>query len=197
VDETGTIVDGDGIIALLAERMREQGTLDGDGVVVTVMSNQALRRWCDEQGIKLVETPVGDRYVLHALRDRGLVLGGEQAGHIARLDQMTTGDGILIALDVCGSVASHGGRLADIVPFRSLPQVLINVPTSGSGGAHQTDAVTKVVAEAERRLGSDGRVLVRPSGTEPLVRVMVEAADEQLAAELADLVADAVKREAR
>jgi phosphoglucosamine mutase len=177
--------------------MREEGALDGDAVVVTVMSNQALRRWCDEHGIKLVETPVGDRYVIHALRDRGLVLGGEQAGHIARLDQMTTGDGILIGLDVCGSVAARGGRLAEIVPFRPLPQVLVNVVTSGVAGAHQTDAVTKVIAEAERRLGSDGRVLVRPSGTEPLVRVMVEAADEHLAGELAHLVADAVKREAR
>ncbi len=194
VDETGTIVDGDGIIALLAERMREQGTLDGDGVVVTVMSNQALRRWCDERAIKVVETPVGDRHVLHALRDHGLVLGGEQAGHIARLDQMTTGDGILIGLDVGGIVASRGGRLADIVPFRSLPQVLVNVPTSGLNGVDRSDTVRTAIAEAERRLGLDGRVLVRPSGTEPFVRVMVEAADERLAGELADYVADAVRR---
>lgn len=196
VDETGTIVDGDGIIALLAQRMREEGTLNGEGVVITVMSNQALRRWCDERGIKIVETPVGDRYVLHTLRDRELVLGGEQAGHIARLDQMTTGDGILIGLDVCGSVAARGGRLADIVPFRPLPQVLVNVPTTRSQEALRSETVAKAIAEAERRLGSDGRVLVRSSGTEPLVRVMVEAADEDLAGELANLVADAVKREA-
>jgi phosphoglucosamine mutase len=195
VDEMGTIVDGDGIIAMLAERMREQGALDGDAVVVTVMSNQALRRWCDSRGIRVVETPVGDRHVLNALREQRLVLGGEQAGHIARLDQMTTGDGILIGLDVCGAVAAHGGRLADVVPFRPLPQVLLNVPTLGSNGVDHAEPVRAAVAEAQRRLGNDGRVLVRPSGTEPLVRVMVEATDASLAGDLANFVAEAVRKE--
>jgi phosphoglucosamine mutase len=196
VDETGAIVDGDGIIALLAARMRADGLLRNDGIVVTVMSNQALRRWCDAEGIDVVETPVGDRHVLNALRDRGLVLGGEQAGHIARLDQMTTGDGILIGLDVCGTVAADGGRLADAVPFRSLPQVLVNVPVRNTNGLDRSPGVLAAVAEAERKLGTDGRVLVRPSGTEPLVRVMVEAPDETVAGELAEIVADAVRREA-
>ncbi len=194
-DEDGAVVDGDGIVAVLAESMREQGSLRGDGVVVTVMSNQALRRWCETTGITLVETPVGDRYVLEAMRERDMVLGGEQAGHVARLDQMTTGDGILIGLDVCGIVAARRERLADIVPFRPLPQVLVNVSTSGSNGIDAAAGVRAAIAEAERTLGGEGRVLVRPSGTEPLVRVMVEAPDRSTAGKLADLVADAVRRE--
>jgi phosphoglucosamine mutase len=193
VDETGSIVDGDGIIALLARRMRDDGALKGNGIVVSVMSNQALRRWCEGEGIMVIETAVGDRHVLNALREGGLVLGGEQAGHVARLDQMTTGDGILIGLDVCGAVASLGARLAEVVPFRPLPQVLVNVPTDHSNGVHASEGVRAAVAEAERRLGGDGRVLVRPSGTEPLVRVMVEAPDVGLAGRLAERVAAAVR----
>jgi phosphoglucosamine mutase len=108
---------------------------------------------------------------------------------------MTTGDGILIALDVLGAVAASGGRLADTVPFRPLPQVLVNVPTNGSNGVHDAAGVREAIGEAQRRLGPDGRVLVRPSGTEPLVRVMVEAPDEALAGQLAELVAQAVARE--
>jgi phosphoglucosamine mutase len=109
---------------------------------------------------------------------------------------MTTGDGILIGLDVCGIVAGRGGRLKDIVPFRPLPQVLVNVPTPGSNGAAGSPAVRAAIARAEAELGGDGRVLVRPSGTEPLVRVMVEAPDRALAGRLAEAVADAVRREA-
>lgn len=195
VDEAGDVIDGDGIIAVLAEQMAMEGSLRGNGVVVTVMSNQALRRWCGDQGIELVETPVGDRYVLEALRERAYVLGGEQAGHIARLDQMTTGDGILIGLDVCGIAASRGRRLSDIVPFRPLPQVLVNVPTPGANGIHSSEGVRAAIKAAERQLGPDGRVLVRPSGTEPLVRVMVEATDRALADRLAGDVAQAVKKE--
>ncbi len=194
-DETGAIIDGDGIIAMLAQGMRAGGALAGNGIVVTVMSNQALRRWSEREGIRLVETPVGDRHVLKALREHRLVLGGEQAGHIARLDQMTTGDGILIGLDVCGTVAARGGRLADVVPIRPFPQVMVNVPASDSNGIDRSDAVRAAVAEAQRDLGADGRVLVRASGTEPLVRVMVEAPDKVVAGELAERVAAAVRRE--
>lgn len=194
-DETGAIVDGDGIIALIAEQMSADGALRGNGVVVTVMANQALRRWCGEHGIALVETRVGDRYVMEALRTNGFVLGGEQAGHILRLDQTTTGDGILIGLNILDIVASRGGRLADIVPFRPLPQVLVNVPTRGANGIDGAERVRSAVVEAERRLGEDGRILVRPSGTEPLVRVMVEAADVELAGQLAEFVAEAVRKE--
>lgn len=195
-DEGGALVDGDGIIALLARRMRADNLLRGDAVVVTVMSNQALRRWCAANGISVVETPVGDRHVLEALREGGYVLGGEQAGHVARLDQMTTGDGILVGLDVCGIVAASGERLAEIVPFVPMPQVLVNVPVPRANGLDASDRVRRAVASAHEQLGGDGRVLVRPSGTEPVVRVMVEAPDETLADELAGRVAEAVREEA-
>lgn len=194
-DETGEIVDGDGIMALIASDMRRDGALAGDGIAITVMSNQALRRWCEEEGIRAVETPVGDRNVLEAMRAHGLVLGGEQAGHIIRLDRATTGDGIGVGLNMLDIVARSGKRLSDLVPFRPMPQVLVNVKTNGAGRIDDADGVRAAVGEAERRLGGNGRVLVRPSGTEPIVRVMVEAPDESLAGEVAELVAAAVRRD--
>jgi phosphoglucosamine mutase len=193
-DEDGRIVDGDGILALLASAMREEGSLDGNGIVVTQMSNQALRSWCEHEAIRLVETGVGDRFVLEGLREHGLVLGGEQSGHIIRLDRAATGDGILIGIEVLDLVAANGGKLCDLVPFDPFPQVLVNVKTSARDQLSGSNGVRSAVLEAERRLGEDGRVLVRPSGTEPLVRVMVEARDAELAGELAHLVADAVRR---
>jgi phosphoglucosamine mutase len=194
-DESGTIVDGDGIMALIASHLRKDGRLAGDAIVGTVMSNQSLRRWCVAEGIRFVETPVGDRHVLEAMQKHGLVLGGEQAGHIVRLDQSTTGDGILIGLDVLDIVRSSGKPLSELVPFRPMPQVLVNVKTNGVNKLDAAGGVHSAIAQAERRLGDDGRVLVRPSGTEPLVRVMVEAKDRELAGELAELVATAVRDE--
>jgi phosphoglucosamine mutase len=195
-DEQGRIVDGDAILALLAARLRDQGRLTNDAIVSTVMANQALRRWCSEQDIGFVETPVGDRHVLEALRSGGFVLGGEQSGHIVCLDRATTGDGILIAIEVLEIVATTGRPLSELVPFRPFPQVLVNVKTATrSVVPTEVDGVRKAVRAAEQRLGSDGRVLVRPSGTEPLVRVMVEAPDEGLAGDVAEDVADAVRRE--
>lgn len=190
-DEMGEVVDGDGIMALIATQMHRQGTLSADTLAVTVMSNQALRRWCGSEGIKLIETPVGDRHVLEAMRAHGLVLGGEQAGHIIRLDRATTGDGILVGLNVLDIVSSENAKLFELVPFRPMPQVLVNVRTSSTGS--ESDGVRAAVNAAERRLGADGRVLVRRSGTEPIVRVMVEAPDGRLASELAELVAAAVR----
>ena len=157
------------------------------------MANQALRRWCAEQDIDVVETAVGDRYVLEAMRSRNITLGGEQSGHVIVLDRTTTGDGVLTAIEALGVVAARG-RLADVVPFEPFPQVLVNVRTNGRRN-DDGDVVRAAVAQAQRRLGADGRVLVRPSGTEPVVRVMVEALDEQLASQLAEDVAAAVKRE--
>jgi phosphoglucosamine mutase len=159
------------------------------------MANQALRRWCASEGIEIVETSVGDRHVLETLRARKLVLGGEQSGHIVVGDRATTGDGILTAIEVLEAVAAHGGRLAGVVPFRPMPQVLVNVPTNGLQAADGDD-LRAAIGEAQERLGGDGRILVRRSGTEPLVRVMVEASDHALAVELAEAVADAVKRAA-
>lgn len=194
-DETGRIVDGDALIAMLARHLRSEGLLPGDGIVSTVMANQALRKWCRGEGIRLVESRVGDRYVLQALREQDLVLGGEQSGHVIRLDRATTGDGILTALGVLEIVASSGGRLTDLVPFRSLPQVLVNVSTPLRDQWDRAPAAREAVAEAERLLGEDGRVLVRPSGTEPVVRVMVEATSEGRARELAESIAAAFHRE--
>lgn len=195
-DEHGRLIDGDAILAILAAELRDEGRLRNGALVATVMANQALRRWCDEQAIKLVETPVGDRHVLEALRDRDLVLGGEQSGHVIRLDRATTGDGILAAIGVLDAVAASGrtgkGSLADLVPFDPFPQVLVNVRTPRRDEAATDPDVLSAIHEAEAVLGSDGRVLVRPSGTEPLVRVMVEAPDEALAKQVASGVADAV-----
>lgn len=191
-DENGRLIDGDAILAVLAHELKSEGRLRNDAVVATVMANQALRRWCDAEGIKLVETPVGDRHVLEAMRDRDLVLGGEQSGHVIRLDRATTGDGILAAIGVLDAVAASGRPLADLVPFDPFPQVLVNVRTKRRDDAVSDQRVLAAIDDAERRLGGDGRVLVRPSGTEELVRVMVEASDERVAAEVADDVADAV-----
>jgi phosphoglucosamine mutase len=191
-DESGRLIDGDAILAILARELQAEGRLRNDAIVATVMANQALRRWCDERSIKLVETAVGDRYVLEALRDRDLMLGGEQSGHVIRLDRATTGDGILAAIGVLDAVAASGGSLADLIPFEPYPQVLVNVRTPRRDEAASDQRVLAAVQGAEARLGSDGRVLVRPSGTEPLVRVMVEAPDAGLASDVAAEVADAV-----
>ncbi len=195
VDEDGTVVDGDALIAMLAHRLREAGRLSGDAVVSTVMANHALRVWCDREGIRFVETPVGDRYVLEALRDQGLVLGGEQSGHVIRLDRSTTGDGILTGLGLLELVATHGERLADLVPFRPFPQILVNVRTEGRARLPEASGIREAVTAAERDLAGSGRVLVRPSGTEPLVRVMVEARSREAAQEVAERIASVVERE--
>lgn len=194
-DELGRIVDGDAIIAVLAQRLRAEGALGQDAIVATVMANQALRRWSHEQGIGLVEVDVGDRHVLEEMRRVGLTLGGEQSGHVIRLDRSTTGDGILIGIAVLDAVAASGGTLADLVPFRPFPQVMVNVRTPRRGDIEGNEAITAACAAARARLADDGRVLVRASGTEPLVRVMVEAADQTIAQQVADDVAAAVRAE--
>jgi phosphoglucosamine mutase len=194
-DENGRLVGGDAILALVATRMKREGTLTNDTVVVTVMANQALREWASAQNIMLVETPVGDRHVLEAMRQTGASLGGEQSGHIICLDRSTTGDGILVALEVLDLVAEARRSLAELVPFEPFPQVLVNVRASRSEGFEERDVVRRAVSDAEQRLGEHGRVLVRPSGTEPVVRVMVEAQDATLAGDVAEDVASAVRRE--
>ncbi len=191
-DEEGCLVDGDAILAVLAQALREQGLLRNDAIVATVMANQALRRWCEAEGVKLIETAVGDRHVLVAMREHDLILGGEQSGHIIRLDRATTGDGILAAIGVLDAVAASGKRLAELVPFRPFPQVLVNVKTTQHDQIERNAMVRSAIAKAEKCLGTDGRVLVRASGTEPLVRVMVEASEKSLAVEIADQVADIV-----
>ncbi|MGW6769855.1 phosphoglucosamine mutase [Streptomyces sp. NPDC055037] len=194
VDGAGEEVDGDQILAVLALAMREAGTLRGDAVVGTVMSNLGFKIAMEREGIHLVETAVGDRYVLESMKEHGYALGGEQSGHVIVLDHATTGDGTLTGLMLAARVAATGRTLADLAGvMRRLPQVLINVPDVDKSRVTTSAELASAVAEAEHELGSTGRVLLRPSGTEPLVRVMVEAADIDQARSVASRLADAVK----
>lgn len=194
VDHTGAEVDGDQILAVLALAMREHGTLRHDTVVATVMSNLGFKLAMEGQGLSLVQTAVGDRYVLEAMKEHGFALGGEQSGHVIVLDHATTGDGTLTGLLLAARVAETGRSLADLASvMERLPQVLINVPDVDKSRVKTSAELSNAVTEAERELGSTGRVLLRPSGTEPLVRVMVEAADIEQARSVAGRLADVVK----
>ncbi|WP_275559734.1 phosphoglucosamine mutase [Streptomyces sp. 5-6(2022)] len=194
VDATGREVDGDQILAVLALAMREAGELRGDAVVGTVMSNLGFKLAMRREGVELVQTAVGDRYVLEEMKARGYALGGEQSGHVIVLDHATTGDGTLTGLLLAARVAATGRALADLAGvMERLPQVLVNVPDVDKSRVTSSADVAAAVAEAERELGETGRVLLRPSGTEPLVRVMVEAADIEQARSVAGRLADAVK----
>ncbi|MGP3940287.1 MULTISPECIES: phosphoglucosamine mutase [Streptomyces] len=194
VDATGREVDGDQILAVLALAMREAGELRGDAVVGTVMSNLGFKLAMKREGVELVQTAVGDRYVLEEMKTRGYALGGEQSGHVIVLDQATTGDGTLTGLLLAARVAATGRTLADLAAvMERLPQVLVNVPDVDKSRVASSADLAAAVSEAERELGETGRVLLRPSGTEPLVRVMVEAADIEQARSVAGRLADAVK----
>ncbi|AEM80686.1 phosphoglucosamine mutase [Streptomyces violaceusniger] len=194
VDASGREVDGDQILAVLALAMREAGELRGDAVVGTVMSNLGFKLAMKREGVELVQTAVGDRYVLEEMKTRGYALGGEQSGHVIVLDHATTGDGTLTGLLLAARVAATGRTLADLAAvMERLPQVLVNVPDVDRSRVASSADLAAAVAEAERELGETGRVLLRPSGTEPLVRVMVEAADIEQARSVAGRLADAVK----
>ena len=194
VDASGQIIDGDQIMAVLAIALKDEGRLDGGTVVATVMSNLGFRHAMREAGIDIVETPVGDRYLIAAMLDGKYVLGGEQSGHIIMLDHATTGDGLLTGLHLLAEMARQGRPLADLVSVMTrYPQVLINVPSVNKARVAGSAAVPAAVAAAEAELGESGRVLVRPSGTEPAVRVMVEAADAAQAERLAGHLADVIK----
>ncbi len=195
VGDDGALLDGDDLLAVCGVDLHDRGLLAGDTVVVTVMSNLGLRRALADRGIAVHETPVGDRHVLEALEANGWVLGGEQSGHVVFRAMATTGDGLLTgihALLAAGRAGrTLGGRVADLMV--RAPQVLYAVPVTADGSA-VVAAVAGEVAEATAGLGSAGRVLVRPSGTEPVVRVMVEAFDAAEAAGVADRLVDAVRR---
>ena len=194
VDAQGNVVDGDHALAILGIAMRERGVLTHDTVVATVMSNLGFRLALEEASLTVIETGVGDRYVLEAMRAGGYVLGGEQSGHVILADHATTGDGVLTALHLLARVAQTGtplGELAAIV--RKLPQVLLNVKDVDKSRVDTDAALAEAVAEAETELGRTGRVLLRSSGTEPVVRVMVEAATADQAAEIAARLADVVR----
>ena len=190
----GAEVDGDVILAILARQQHQRGTLRHGAVATTVMTNLGFRQAMDALGIEVVQTPVGDRYVLEAMRERGLNLGGEQSGHLIDLDHATTGDGVLTAVQLLATVRATGATLDELSTVMSrLPQVLVNVAGVDRAGLPGAEAVWEVVRAEEARLAAGGRLLLRPSGTEPLIRVMAEAetqADAQLAV---DRVADAVR----
>ncbi|MGA9870207.1 MAG: phosphoglucosamine mutase, partial [Rhodococcus sp. (in: high G+C Gram-positive bacteria)] len=193
VDSSGGVIDGDAIMAVLAVAMKESGELTADTLVATVMSNLGLHIAMREAGIALRTAAVGDRYVLEELRAGGYALGGEQSGHVVVPRFGTTGDGVLTALLVMGRMAATGRSLADLASvMTTLPQVLINVKVSDKAAVAVDPSVLAGVAEVERMLGDSGRVLLRPSGTEQLVRVMVEAAEPDVARRLADDLASRV-----
>jgi phosphoglucosamine mutase len=194
VTAEGDEVDGDQIMGILALAMRDAGTLAENTLVATVMSNLGLRIAMAEAGVRLVETKVGDRYVLEELRNGGYALGGEQSGHIVLPAYATTGDGILTALQVMARMAETGKPLAQLASVvRRLPQVLINVWVGDRSLAASAAAVLDVAKAVEGELGGTGRVLLRPSGTEQLVRVMVEASEQDIAQEAAERIASAVR----
>ncbi len=199
VDANGRLADGDELLALFALDLAERGALAGNAVVVTVMTNLGFRMAMEERGIRVVETPVGDRHVLAALDEGGLSLGGEQSGHIIFRRLATTGDGMLTGLVLAELVARSGRPLADLLHglVTPVPQVLVNVPVPNTELLAGAEAVWSAVAQEEARLGDAGRVLLRPSGTEPLVRVMVEASGEGVAEEIAQRLSSLVGFELR
>ena len=193
VDETGSVVDGDQILAAVADSWAAAGRLKGDGVVATVMSNLGLERFLEGKGLTLHRTKVGDRYVGEAMRERGCNLGGEQSGHLILSDHGTTGDGLVAALQVLAVLVEEGRPASEVLRrFRPLPQKLVNVRHAG-GSPLADERVMGAVAAAEAELGTRGRVLIRPSGTEPLIRVMVEAEEEAMVDRLTARLADVIR----
>lgn len=194
VDAAGNLIDGDHILAIIAMGLKADGKLKDHTVVTTVMSNLGFKLAMRDQGIEVVETAVGDRYVLEAMSASGFAVGGEQSGHLIVSEHATTGDGTLTALLLMGQMAKTGKSLAELAAVvDKLPQVLINVPGVDKQLVFASDSLKAVQAEAEAELGETGRVLLRPSGTEPLVRVMVEAASKDQAQAVAERLVQAVR----
>lgn len=193
IDEKGNEVDGDQLIGLIAQHWNEKGQLAQAGVVTTVMSNLGLERHLEAQGLSLERTKVGDRYVVERMREGGFNLGGEQSGHIVMSDYSTTGDGLMAALQVLAVMVEKDQPLSTIAHvFEPVPQKLVNVRFK-SGAPLEDDAVKEAIAAAEKKLGKKGRLVIRKSGTEPLIRVMAEAIDAKLMDSAVESVADAVR----
>jgi phosphoglucosamine mutase len=197
VDEKGRIVDGDQLMAVIAECWHRQGRLAGGGVVATVMSNLGFERYLQGIGLSLARTAVGDRYVVEHMRKHGYNVGGEQSGHIVLSDFTTTGDGLVSALQVLSAVVSTGRSVSEVCQrFDPLPQILKNVRYS-EGQPLEDDQVRKTIEGAKERLGSAGRIVIRPSGTEPVIRVMAEGDDERLVATVVGDICEAVAKAAQ
>ena len=194
IDENGKVVDGDQLLAVIAESWKEDGRLSRPGVVATVMSNLGLERYLGGIGLELVRTPVGDRYVLERMRADGYNVGGEQSGHIILSDYSTTGDGLVAALQMLAVVKRHNKPVSEICHrFEPLPQILKNVRYK-AGKPMESASVITAIASAEKKLGQGGRLLVRPSGTEPVIRVMGEGDDKALVEAAVDDVIDALTK---
>jgi phosphoglucosamine mutase len=193
VDEKGNVIDGDQLMALIGLSWARRGALRGGGVVATVMSNLGLERFLQGHDLSLIRTQVGDRYVLETMREQGYNVGGEQSGHIILSDYATTGDGLVAALQILASLVEEGRPASELLrQFEPLPQLLKNVRFDG-GQPLETSPVKAAIADGEARLSGTGRLLIRKSGTEPLIRVMAEGEDEQLVAEVVDQICEAVK----
>ena len=195
-DEKGNVIDGDQIMALIASSWAKRGQLKGGGLVSTIMSNLGLERYLEGQGLSLVRTKVGDRYVVEHMRAHGFNVGGEQSGHIVMSDYATTGDGLLAALQVLSEVVRQGRPVSEVCNmFEPLPQLLKNVRFSG-GKPLDDVKVKAAIADAEKRLGNQGRLVIRPSGTEPLIRVMAEGADASIVNEIVDELCGVISKSA-
>jgi phosphoglucosamine mutase len=193
VDEKGEIVDGDQVMAVIAKSWHERGQLTAGGVVATVMSNLGLERYLGSLGLMLHRTPVGDRYVVEHMRKHGFNVGGEQSGHIVLSDFTTTGDGLVSALQVLGVVVSTGRPVSEVCSrFERLPQLLRNVRYD-SGKPLEDARVVSAIESARKKLGTAGRLVIRPSGTEPVIRVMAEGDDERLVTTVVGDIVEAVK----
>jgi len=189
VDEKGQLIDGDQLMAVIAKSWNDQGKLQAGGVVATVMSNLGFERFLEGEKLKLIRTPVGDRYVVEHMRQHGFNVGGEQSGHIVLTDFSTTGDGLVSALQVLAVVVSSGKPVSEVCSqFEPIPQLLQNVRFS-SGTPLEEKSVIEAIKDGESRLGQKGRLVIRPSGTEPLIRVMAEGDDKGL---VEDVVSDIV-----
>jgi phosphoglucosamine mutase len=194
VDAHGNHVDGDQIMAILAVSMKERGVLASNTLVATVMSNLGLHRAMADHGIRVLQTGVGDRYVLEAMNEGSFSLGGEQSGHVIMSEHATTGDGLLTGLHVVAEMARQGKSMAELASIMTVyPQVLVNVRDVDRARVGSDEELQRAIADITAELGDTGRVLLRASGTEPLVRVMVEAADEASARDAADRLAAVVR----
>lgn len=195
-DEKGELIDGDQIIARIGKDQLDTGQLTGDGVVTTVMSNFGLERYLQSENLKLIRTQVGDRHVVEAMRNGGYNVGGEQSGHVVLLDHATTGDGLIAALQVLASCVRAQKPASEICHlFEPAPQILINVRYEGASPL-ELESVQKAQQDAEARLGNQGRLVLRKSGTEPLIRVMTQGDDDQLVTSVAEDLAEAIRQAA-
>jgi phosphoglucosamine mutase len=194
-DEKGQKIDGDQLMALIAQSWTKTGRLQGGGIVATVMSNLGLERFLDKQKLKLHRTPVGDRYVVEDMRAKKCNVGGEQSGHIVLSDYSTTGDGLIASLQILACIREQNRKASEVCNlFKPLPQILNNVKAPGD--VLQKSAVKAAIESAEKKLNGNGRILIRKSGTEPLIRVMAEGDNEKLVRDLVEEIAAVIRKEA-